>query len=182
VLTGGDMTKLNFRLVAVLSLFAVGALSAQSSVAQAQGGGNAFGAPGQIAITGEFEGHLLNGWELRLHPSLDYFIANNVSIGGVVGIKYNSGGSATTIDLGVRAGYNLNIVNQVSFWPTVGIFYSHFSADGQASGSSTSLRIFAPFLYHIAPHFFLGAGPIFNLPLDNGGNSYGLQSVVGGWF
>jgi len=177
------MTKLNFRLIAVFSVLTGGALSmAQSSVARAQGGGNAFGAPGEFAVTGELEGHLQKGWELRLHPALDYFIANNVSIGGLIGIQYDSpNGGTTTIDLGVRAGYNLNIVNQVSFWPTLGIFYSHFSAS-MSSGSSTSLGVFAPFLYHITPHFFLGGGPFFNLPLDSGGNNYGLRTVVGGWF
>jgi hypothetical protein len=162
------------------------ALALASSPAHAQGG--AFGAPGEIAITGDFEGHLNKGWELRLHPSVDYFIAPNVSIGGVVGLQYDSGTpSRTQLDLGVRAGYNLYIAPQVSFWPMVGIYYSHFTVSSTAntpstSGSSTSLGIFAPFLYHIAPHFFLGAGPRFTLPLDGGGNSYGIQTVVGGWF
>ena len=162
------------------------ALALTAPRAHAQGG--AFGAPGEIAITGDFEGHLNNGWELRLHPSLDYFIAPNVSVGGVVGLQYNSGTpSRTELDLGVRAGYNLAITPQVTFWPMVGIYYSHFTVSSTAnspssSGSSTSLGIFAPFLYHISTHFFLGAGPRFTLPLDGGGNSYGVQTVVGGWF
>ena len=150
--------------------------------AHAQGGG--FGAPGEIVIRGDFEGHLRNGWELRLHPAIDYFIADNVSVGGLVGLQYNSGNpSSTTIELGVRAGYNLAIVNPVSFWPTIGILYQHHSnSTGMGSSSSTVLEIFAPFLYHIVPHFFVGAGPIFDLPLSSGGNSYGLQTVIGGWF
>ncbi|HET6146034.1 MAG TPA: hypothetical protein VFH68_00760 [Polyangia bacterium] len=166
------------RFAASLAVIAGGATLAPLP-ARAQGGG--FGAPGQIVIRGDFEGHLRNGWELRLHPAIDYFIANNVSIGGVVGLQYNSGPSTTTVELGVRAGYNLAIVNQVTFWPTAGIFYSHFSND-MTSGSSTFLEIFAPFLYHIVPHFFVGAGPIFDLSLDNNGNGYGLQTVIGGWF
>jgi hypothetical protein len=159
---------------------AVGVLTLGPSVARAQGGG--FGAPGEIVIRGDFEGHLRNGWELRLHPAIDYFIANNVSIGGVIGLQYNSGTpSRTTVDLGLRAGYNLAITAPVTFWPTVGIFYSHTSSNGN-SGSSTFLEIFAPFLYHIVPHFFVGVGPDFELSLDNNGNGYGLQTVVGGWF
>jgi hypothetical protein len=174
------MTK--HRLLGLLVWFTsiLAVVTGGSSVARAQGGG--FGAPGEIVIRGDFEGHLRNGWELRLHPSIDYFIANNLSVGGLVGLQYNSGNPSTTIvDLGVRAGYNLAIVNQVTFWPTVGISYSHFSS-GMNSGSSTFLEIFAPFLYHIVPHFFVGAGPVFDLSLDNNGNSYGLQTTIGGWF
>jgi outer membrane protein with beta-barrel domain len=180
------MTKHLLYRTLICSGFIAAALTAGAPAARAQGA--AFGAPGSIAITGDFEGHLRNGWELRLHPSLDYFIAPNVSIGGVVGLQYRSGTpSATTLDLGVRAGYNLAITPVVSFWPQVGIYYSHTTISSTAnspssSSSSTSLGVNAPFLYHIATHFFLGAGPFFNLPLDGGGNSYGLQTVVGGWF
>jgi hypothetical protein len=168
-------------------VFLVGACVAvlPSSRASAQGfapsGGATFGGTGQVAITGDFEAHLHSGWELRLHPSLDYFIAQNVSIGGVLGFTYHSGSpSSNTIDLGARAGYNLNITGLVSFWPRVGIFFSRQS--GRPSTNSTYLGIFAPFLVHLAPHFFVGVGPSFNLSLDGGGNSSGLDSVVGGYF
>jgi hypothetical protein len=151
-------------------------------------GGSGFGAPGQVVITGDLEGHLRNGWQLRLHPALDYFIASNISVGGVAGITYNSGNpSVTTFDLGARAGFNLGINDALTFWPTVGIFFHHTSvgstaASNGSSSNSSSLEIFAPFLYHLVPHLFVGAGPIFDLALNGGGNSYGLQTVVGGWF
>ena len=166
----------------VFTAILIAGLCALSPTARAQGG--AFGAPGEFVITGDFEGHLVKGYELRLHPSLDYFIAPNVSVGGVVGLTYHSGDpSTTTVDLGARAGYNLGITPQVSFWPMVGIFYSHTSvSNNMGGGSSTVLAINAPFLFHIVPHFFVGAGPFFDLPLDSGGNNYGLQTVVGGWF
>jgi hypothetical protein len=161
---------------------------AQNGFARNPDAGAGFGAPRQIVITGAFEGHLHNGWELRLHPSVDYFIAPNVSVGGVIGIQYNSGNpSVTTIDVGARAGYNLHIVDQFGFWPMAGIYFSSTRVSSTAttpssSSNSTFLGIFAPFLVHIVPHFFVGAGPSFNLALGNGGNSYGLDTVVGGWF
>jgi hypothetical protein len=176
-------TNMNMKTLAViLSCVLGGTLFASTASAQGYPPGNAFGAPGQWAITGDFEGHIRNGWELRLHPSLDYFIAPNVSVGGLVGLTYDSGNpSTTTLDLGARAGYNINVADRVSFWPKVGIIYHHFSSGGNSS-SSTSLELFAPFLFHVVPHLFLGVGPFFDLPLDSGGNSYGLQTVVGGWF
>src|SRR4051794_12063236 len=107
----------------ILIAFLLFAASNKPAAAQggfSGGGGNGFGAPGQIAITGEFEGHLHNGWEIRLHPSLDYFIANNISVGGLLGISYASGNpSRTVFDFGARAGYNINIVDRLSFWPRV---------------------------------------------------------------
>src|SRR5258708_7372956 len=133
------MTITKHRLVrsAVCLGFIAAALALTALPAHAQGG--AFGAPGEIVITGDFEGHLVKGWELRLHPSIDYFIAPNVSIGGVVGIRYDSGTpSTTTLDPGVRAGYSLAIAPQVTFWPTVGIYYSHFSVSSTANSSSVS--------------------------------------------
>jgi hypothetical protein len=151
-------------------------------------GAGAFGAPGEFVITGDFEGHLHNGWELRLHPSLDYFIAPHVSVGGLFGITYDSGNpSQTTIDLGVRAGFTLNINEAVTFWPMAGVTFHHFATGSTAaasgtSGSRESLDIFAPFLYHLVPHLFVGAGPLFNLSLNGDGNGYGIQTVVGGWF
>jgi hypothetical protein len=166
-------------------VFLAGISTLQASRASAQdfapSGGTAFGATGQIAITGELEAHLHSGWELRLHPALDYFIAHNVSVGGVIGFQYDSGSPSTNIiDVGARAGFNLNITSVVSFWPRAGIFFSRHS--GRPATNSTFLGIFAPFLFHLAPHLFAGIGPSFNLSLDGGGNSSGLDSVVGGWF
>jgi hypothetical protein len=167
-------------LIAASSLPA-GRAAAQGGFATGSTSGNAFGAAGQIAITGELEGHLHNGWELRLHPAADYFIVNNVSVGGAIGLQYDSGNPSTTIvDIGARVGFNLNIVDRVGFWPTAGIFYVHVS--GRPATNSTAFRVFAPFLFHIVPHLFVGLGPSFGLDLGGGGNSYGIDSVVGGWF
>ena len=159
-------------------------LDASPAVAQQRlgNGASAFGATGQVVITGELEAHLHNGWQLHLQPSADYFIATNVSIGGLIGFTHNSGPpSSDFFNLGVRAGYNLAISDPVTFWPRIGINVGH--AFGTGGNTSTQLVIFAPFLFHLVPHLFVGAGPDFELPLSGGGgNGYGLQTVVGGWF
>jgi hypothetical protein len=179
------------QLVFLVMFVAAGLICASpASAERALGsGGGGFGAPGEVVITGELEGHLRNGWELRLHPALDYFIASNISVGGLVGITYDSGNpSVTTFDLGARAGFNLGINDAVTFWPTAGIVFHHTAVGSTAaasgtSSSSTSFEIFAPFLFHLVPHLFVGAGPIFDLELSGGnGNGYGLQTLVGGWF
>jgi hypothetical protein len=160
----------------------IGFTSSSPASAQRLGNGaGAFGATGQIVITGELEAHLHNGWQLHLQPSADYFIATNVSIGGLIGFTHNSGNPSTDFfNLGVRAGYNLAISDPVTFWPRVGITVGHLFGTG--GSTSTQLTIFAPFLFHLVPHLFVGAGPDFELPLNGGGTGYGLQTVVGGWF
>jgi hypothetical protein len=160
------------------------AFVAVEAPARAQNLGNragAFGAPGSIVITGELEGHLHSGWELHLQPAFDYFIATNVSVGGLIGFTHDSGNpDRNAFDIGVRAGYNLAISVPVTFWPTAGIFiHREFGTNGS---TSASLNIFAPFLFHLVPHLFVGVGPDFELPLNGGGTGYGVRTVVGGWF
>jgi hypothetical protein len=119
------------------------------------------------------------GSTLFLQPSLDYFLANGISVGGLVGFAY--GGGTTTIDLGARAGFNQALVDKVSFWPTAGIVGSYQSGNGTSS-STAKLVVLAPFLYHVAPHFFLGAGPFLSYLVKGGPDTqYGVDFVIGGW-
>jgi hypothetical protein len=153
--------------------------------AWASRGGN-FGAAGQFAISGELELSMVKqrggSTTLNIQPALDYFIATNISVGGVVGLAVTSGSpGANRVLIGARAGYNLAIADRITFWPTAGLFFTHSSA-GTVSGSSTLLRIFAPFLFHPVQHLFVGFGPFVELGLSGGGGDrFGLQSVVGGW-
>jgi hypothetical protein len=122
--------------------------------------------------------------EIALHPALDYFIADHISVGGVVGIDYVSGDAGSTrIDLGARIGYDLNIQDRIGVWPMAGLLVSHVSDDANhSSNTATSLTLFAPFLYHPAPHVFVGLGPSFQLGLSGGDyKQYGLDFALGGW-
>ena len=121
------------------------------------------------------------GSTLFIQPGLDYFIGNGISVGGHVGLGYASGSPAsTTVNLGARAGFNQGLNERVSFWPTIGIdgSYNHAST----SNSTAALEVFAPFLYHAAPHFFVGAGPFLSYLVKGGPDTqYGLDLVIGGW-
>jgi hypothetical protein len=121
------------------------------------------------------------GSTFLIQPGLDYFIGNGISVGGVVGFSYSSGNpNTTTVKLGARAGFNQRLNEHVTFWPTVGIdgSYTH----NNTSNSAAALEVFAPFLYHVAPHFFLGAGPFLSYLVKGGPDTeYGLDFVIGGW-
>jgi hypothetical protein len=121
-------------------------------------------------------------WTISLHPSLDYFLINSVSLGATFGYSYSPAATGTTtLDLGGRAGFNLNINDHVGFWPTAGFSLNVFSSDHNTT-TSTSFAIFAPFLYHLVPHLFVGLGPSFSAVMSGGsGKSYGVDFVLGGW-
>ena len=121
------------------------------------------------------------GSSLLIQPGLDYFIGNGISVGGVVGFGFSSGSPNTTaVKLGARAGFNQGLTEHVTFWPTIGVDGSYIHNSG--SSSTAALEVFAPFLYHVAPHFFLGAGPFLSYLVKGGPDTeYGLDFVIGGW-
>jgi hypothetical protein len=125
------------------------------------------------------------GWEISIHPAVDYFLAQRISIGGVFGYTYAPGTSGaagtTTVDLGARAGFNLDITGAFGFWPTAGIAARVLRAE-RVTTTSSALQIFAPFLWHPAGHVFAGLGPSFNAGLSGGDyTEFGLDFIIGGW-
>lgn len=164
---------------------------ANNGFAPVAAAGGGFGSTGQWVFSietadpgsGFFFIHASGGnATISLNPAVDYFIANNVSVGGSVSFSHDSSeAGSTTIGIGARAGYNLNITGQFAFWPGVRLFAEHVNAN-HADSSDSQFGVFAPFLYHLTPHFFLGAGPDFNLGLSGGSyKEYGIDFIIGGW-
>ena len=174
------------------------------------GPADGFGLPGQIAVSADLQLALIHSsagsssdTSFVIQPAGDYFVAPHISVGGLIG--YGRGSSSTTVGvasvgttttalvIGARGGYDLRLTPQISLWPTLTLGYVHLSTsvgNTDTSGYTVPLEIFAPFLFHVAPHIFLGLGPIFGAELANSveGRSqsktirYGFQSVVGGYF
>lgn len=137
-------------------------------------------------------------------PSLDYFISPNFSVGGLVTFTHQTnafdlGGGfgvadKTVFGLGARAGYHLVLTDVLSLWARLGLVFTHDSYDagsaGDFSGNLFQLQLFAPLLWHPAPHFFIGAGPSLATDLMSSfeGNdrakvtSFGILSTVGGYW
>jgi hypothetical protein len=168
--------------------FAKPAETASAPMAPSAGG---FGAPTQWVLSmataagsSSFFLHKQSGggWEVNLQPALDYFITDRISVGGLVGVDHVSGDEGTTtVALGARAGFNLNVVDRITLWPTAGVYVSHTSLPHD-SNTASRLAVFAPFLYHAAPHVFVGAGPSFQYGLSGGDYKlYGLDLIIGGW-
>jgi hypothetical protein len=177
----------------------------------AGGGARGFGAVGQMVVSSDIEFAIVHSSQgnnsstnILIQPALDYFIAPNISVGGMVGFGKGSfssstggitidSGDTTTIGFAVRGGYNLAINDMLSFWARISLGYNHtsFSVAGMdVSGYNVPLDIFAPLLWHPADHFFIGLGPVLSVELANSveGNSqdkttsFGVQSTVGGYW
>jgi hypothetical protein len=170
--------------------------TANSGFAPTADAAGAFGTVGQLALSlGATSGEYLSynksggGWTFRLAPAADYFLFPHISLGGLVAYGHGSGGGGTgttgvssdSFDIGARAGYALAINDRFGLWPLVGLRLDYISA-GHASQTDTFLPIYVPFLFHPAEHFFVGAGPRFDVHLSGHDNTvWGLDTVLGGW-
>ncbi|MBC7794327.1 MAG: CHRD domain-containing protein, partial [Clostridia bacterium] len=78
---------------------------------------------------------------------------------------------------------NYQLSKDFSFFPQ-GTFY--FTAGGgDVDNDSVGVSGFTPVLWHLAEHFFIGAGPDVLIDFNNDAGErfrLGAQSVVGGWF
>jgi hypothetical protein len=163
------------------------------------GGANNFGQMNQLVISQDFNinmGFDLNGdgqadqFNVAISPSADFFIQQNLSIGGFVTLahSFREGDDPTDIGVGVRAGYNQMLAENASVWPRIG--FSILNAEnpqgplGSTAGeTSFIISLDAPVLFHPANHFFVGFGPAVSFKLGGvDGVGLSLNSLVGGYF
>lgn len=145
-------------------------------------------------------------------PSAHYFVAQNFSLGLGVTVRqspyvitvYNEYGPgadvvshSTTLAIAGSAGYNAPLGKLVSLWTRADFGFADNQYPGLAAPSApfsghTSqgvwLELFAPFLVHPVPHFFVGLGPdlLGEIALSRGPYATkqfgaGIGSTVGGW-
>jgi hypothetical protein len=160
-----------------------------------------FGTEGQLVISSDaalsFRKSNDERTTFELVPAFDYFIVPNLSVGGFLGFVYDSFNDRhdTKFSLGPRVGYNILLSDIFSFWPKIGLSYATSStttrsnvgqntfADVSTSSSGLALNIFAPFLLHPVPHFFVGFGPFIDAGLGGSApaTEFGARLTVGGW-
>jgi len=163
-----------------------------------------FGGPGQVAISSDFSTQIGIHSEIApdgnnpsstttvmLAPAADVFVAQNFSVGGQMLLSWQRSGSRdmTGLGIGPRVGYDVPIADKFSFWPKGGVVYMGWNAE-DFSGARLTAFVYAPFLFHPAPHFFVGFGPWFDMDLwsrwrgeaANRNLDLALTATVGGWF
>ncbi|MBN1961131.1 MAG: hypothetical protein JW841_09305 [Deltaproteobacteria bacterium] len=124
---------------------------------------------------------------LNIAPGALYFIMDNIAVGGKIAFhRYGyDGGSLSSFAFEPLAGYNLELGDKLTFLPQLGIIFDH--SFGDASATFINLDVFAPALYHITSHFFIGAGPglIYNIIVPDGYDHSAiiqLTTIIGGYF
>jgi hypothetical protein len=162
-----------------------------------------FGARGQVAISSDNGLSISNTSQsgrggstttLTLRPAVDYFVADNFSVGGFLGLDYTSQptGHSTEFSIGPRVGYNIPFSRLFSVWPKAGLSFRSVSqttnasaAGGEESSNSSNLAVnlFVPVMLHPAEHFFLGFGPALDADLTGNVKTTTVAGrlTIGGW-
>lgn len=166
-----------------------------------------FGAKGQLAISSDAGLSISNTsitgvdgstTSVQLRPAIDYFIVDNLSLGGFIGLDYtsNPNGHTTTFAIGPRVGYNLAFSERFSVWPKVGFSYSTTSVSQDLneqqpgptisrndSSNALALNLFVPIMFHPVQHFFLGFGPALDTDLTGDPKTTVIAGrlTIGGW-
>ncbi len=153
-------------------------------------------------------------YDVTIAPALDYFLAENFSVGvsPLLGYQHTtpSGTQGETLwkwGASGQLGFNVWLTERLSLWPKAFLQFVQFRATTDVPAvvpSNTavvvpaavpdvanvvSAGIYAPFLFHLAPHFFVGLGPSFSVDLyataiqgtSTHASAFGLSSTVGGW-
>ncbi|WP_342377560.1 hypothetical protein NVS55_39660 [Myxococcus stipitatus] len=170
--------------------------SAQSEAGGSSGGGS-FGNAGQIVVSSDASGSLGYTTEgsgygyFSIEPSVDYFLKENLSIGSGIRLRvvFPEGDTAAAFGISARVGYNISLTDKISVWPkgvvtlNVGDDLLGTIPEGTLAAATVILEGYAPFLYHVTPHFFLGAGPRLALGLgDDVEVTFGVATTIGGYF
>lgn len=122
---------------------------------------------------------------ITLVPAADYFVIDNLSVGGFVGLDYTKAGDShgTRFSVGPRVGYDIFFAERWSVWPKVGFSYAYTKVTGGDSQNAIALNVFVPLMFHPVPHFFAGFGPFIDTDLngDHRSTTWGAKLTLGGW-
>jgi hypothetical protein len=171
------MKKFAFLMVALLS--ATSAFAADSANTFGKKGSTVLQITYGTTVAGSEDGVQATPNSLTA-PSFDYFIFDNVSVGGQFTYGYNNvfksevkdqeAKSNHTLSVGPRVGYAYRICDMVSVWPRVGLNYG-FNKFGNKTGSVAThgleLAVEAPVTLHVHKNVFLSTGPALNVDLVN---------------
>ncbi len=163
--------------------------------------GTAFGEAGQLAIGGAGALSLEQSapganTRFTIAPSADFFVLRGLSVGAIVSYSHAAATGEPSFDsvwVGPRIGYNSELGDHFSFWPTASVSYGETWSGPSSHSQSLTVSGYAPLLYHPVPHFFLGFGPNFVTAVASSSSTpqgttdnplftqYGLSFTAGGW-
>jgi hypothetical protein len=161
------------------------------------------GARGTIALGLDFDTGAANtGIPSRplgigVHPTLDVFVLDGLSIGGAVGFEYSHFNATDLYNYGgeTRIGYALRLNDRLAIWPKISLGYVVGGVpqpQGSSMGTLEDLRIGAnlPLLFTLGGHTMFELGPVASTDVWRtvDGQAVAREDVLGmragivGWF
>lgn len=114
----------------------------------------------------EFSFNLLHARETQGYQypriGVDYFVADGLSIGGNVGISYNTLSKQASWAISPRVGYAFAIGDQLNFWPRLGIGWV-----GRGDFDTAVITLDATFVYNVFNNVGFQFGPTLDAGLAN---------------
>lgn len=162
-------------------------------------GGGSFGNAGQLVISTDASANLGYSTEgsgagfIFLEPGADYFIKPNLSVGSGLQLRalFSEGDDLVGFGLNARIGYNIPLTDKVSVWPKgqvtlqLGDNVLPFAVQNFPTGADTTVILegYAPFLFHVTDHFYVGGGPRLAFGLgDDVEVAFSVATTLGGYF
>jgi len=108
--------------------------------------------------------------------AFDYFIIDNLSIGGSAGFSFHTANDTVAFSLLPRVGYSFELSKTFEFWPRAG-FGVHVVDSDTGGDSSGVLTLDGMFVLEVVPHALFEFGPFFeaafanNWPIELGGTA-----------
>lgn len=140
---------------------------------------------------------------VSVSPAFDYFVEDHVSLGFGLGFDHSKGivGSGKTsrtfetsngAHVFTRIGVQATLAERLSLYPRAFFRFNYDDVSATTSYTLSSLRVGLelPFVFHAAPHFYIGCGPFVGHDVaryENGtssdvlSTSGGVSTTVGGW-
>ena len=207
--TGGVSLLARSLLLVAFASPALAAASLTEAFASAAPAAARFGEQGQIVPLGALQAVYSSNGELKqtllgFSPGALYFFARDFALGAELNLNYTNYSvpgsstevSATSFGIAPTCAFNLVLGERFSFFPQAAVRFGSSTPFAIVGGATTvqtrvTAQLFAPVLFHVVPHFFLGVGPAFSIDLfagstDSGRSpktaSLGAQTLLGGYF
>ena len=151
------------------------------------------GLPGQKLVTGDFAIEASGSWgdrsvRLRLAPALDVFVTRRLTVGGqlLLDLAHSGSGEFSSYGGAVRVGFYRALGGRWGGWGRTDVGYRQQTDSSGGGIKVVSMRGSGLWLFHLAPHVFVGGGVFYesrlNLSTNSDHGEAGLVSVVGGWW